>query len=1060
MNHIRLVTVAVSVVLALVGAAGLACAQDISPPTQGVDVVVVLDDSGSMATCWPWAGQVRSDNCLENQNPPSDPLNLRYSAVRLLVQLAADEDRLALVRFSSDTEDLIGPLQPVGNRTKRQPLLEAIKPPTNIEQMGGYTRIDLGLERATSILAASGQRGRPSYVLLLTDGVPTQPGDVPKQDQSVKQSVARLQELGAQVFPVILCNEKAGCPDDSFIRRTIGQVPEEAKTPDDLLRVFSAIFAQMKPDLHVVEQRNASGHLELTVRAAHGAQQLVVVAETSGLVAIKRDGMPQTVSAAYQDDNILVNLIGAEKLADGTWTFETRGPHSFVVAQTRTYPTLVHPPPSLPGSAAAPHLVPVGKPIAIIARVVGPGSSEPLRLDGTSELPALTADGSLRWTVLPSGTSSFTLQVGDDQQPLQIRRQFRLEARPDLPMALALSPAPGSPCLPGEPCTLQAGFGPGAEISELQGVVYVNDESDGGRLVYSAPMVCTGRECSDPAQNFKRLDGHTYTIRFILQARSGGVLFGDWAETTLAIEPAVYLRGLPAQLNLKAQPPGGWPVTVTVGTTEELGQLRASIALTRTNDNSPVADAQVSFDVNISGPGEQGATLLVRVPPDLRPGRYEGQITFSVDRPSAARQVRLPQPVPISFTLARPAAAVRSTAVDFGALTFDTSPNFRVDQMAWLEVQFQDAVFNIVPVMESSSCPGLELIAGPPQAQGKTYQVPLTLRSTGPIRPQTCSGTFSLHGPSEDYDVQPASGFSWRLVIPEVEWEVLGVEGQAAGVSDTLLGSLGKPGERVNAVLLVRYTGRPPFSFELVDLQGRADQGEGAIGPADVELVTGAITPHPDLPDVYRVPITLVARTPLAQASQVARWLLGTDYTGKLQLAIVGLPGSRSQVISFQLHNPGWYQRYIQPFYRWWWPGALTCTLSVLVPLFLFVLVWIRRKDAAVQRLMEEKRRQQKEAEEEPGPGPAPRTMPVRQGVEPAPVVTRDQAPATADELRYRIPRRVSEPAPAEERAVPAAALPPVPPRTGPRPVRHSPSSSTRRAPSVTRPSRLRRLRD
>src|SRR5262245_38341646 len=69
-------------------------------PTQPIDVVVVLDDSGSMATCWPWPrqGLPFGPPCGgASQNPPSDPDVLRYSAARLLLQLADDDDRLAVV---------------------------------------------------------------------------------------------------------------------------------------------------------------------------------------------------------------------------------------------------------------------------------------------------------------------------------------------------------------------------------------------------------------------------------------------------------------------------------------------------------------------------------------------------------------------------------------------------------------------------------------------------------------------------------------------------------------------------------------------------------------------------------------------------------------------------------------------------------------------------------------------------------------------------------------------------------------------------------------------------
>jgi hypothetical protein len=242
-------------------------------------------------------------------------------------------------------------------------------------------------------------------------------------------------------------------------------------------------------------------------------------------------------------------------------------------------------------------------------------------------------------------------------------------------MALALSPAAGAACLPGEPCPLKAGFGPGSEVEDLQGMVYVRDETQDGKVVYSGPMTCTGRECTDPAQAFKREDGHTYTVRFLLQGRSNDVLFGDWAESTLAMEPAVYLRGLPPSLDLKTQPAGGWPITVVAGTTEDLGQLRASMALTRTNDNTPVPDVQVDFAAAISGAGEQQAFLKVTPPSELRPGSYEGLISFVADGPSTGRDVRLPAPIPVSLNLSRPAVEIADAAVDFGTVLFDTSPN-------------------------------------------------------------------------------------------------------------------------------------------------------------------------------------------------------------------------------------------------------------------------------------------------------------------------------------------------------------------------------------------------
>src|SRR5690606_1522999 len=96
-------------------------------PTQPIDVVVVLDDSGSMATCWPWpqgAPPFEPPCRFPSENPPSDPEELRYSAARLLLQLADDDDRMAVVRFDTIAEGVgaLGALQRVGDGANRSQL--------------------------------------------------------------------------------------------------------------------------------------------------------------------------------------------------------------------------------------------------------------------------------------------------------------------------------------------------------------------------------------------------------------------------------------------------------------------------------------------------------------------------------------------------------------------------------------------------------------------------------------------------------------------------------------------------------------------------------------------------------------------------------------------------------------------------------------------------------------------------------------------------------------------------------------------------------------------------
>jgi hypothetical protein len=990
-------------------------------------VVVLLDDSGSMATCWPWAGPPKSENCPGGQNPPSDSQNLRYSAVRLLAQLANSEDSLAVVRFAADTQGVIGQLQRVGNPTGRQALVDALKPPTDYITNGGYTRLDLALAQAQKVLAADKDSNRPRYVLLLTDGVPTQPDGVPDQGKAVRQTMADLGKMGAQVLPVLLCNDKAGCPDDTFIKQNMGTVPAKAKSAEDLLQVFSSLFSQMEPGLHVVEGNG--GVVEFNIKPEHGARRLVIVADKEGLQTLKRDGNPQAITSASQDDNVLINTVEGSGLSAGKWTAETSGRGAFAVVQTDTYPELVFPPSSVAGSGVAPYYVPAGKPVAILADVAGPGAGASVRMADGSALKPFAPGSKLLWNVLPAADENFSLQVGDDQAPLQIVRPFRLQARTDLPTALAQYPAPGATCTGNQPCPFKVALGPGADVSEAQAMVYVTDQSDGGKLAYSAPMACAGRTCTDAAQDFERLDGHRYNARFFVQAKANGVVFGDWAESTLAVGPAIGVRGLPPVLNLKNQPAGGWPITVTVGTTEDLGQLRATLVLTRTEDHSTVPDAQVSLSAGLApGAGPQATRLRVNTPAELRPGHYEGQIAFAADKAPGGEPVQLPAPVAVSLALARPAGELLDHSIDFGTTLFDTSPNFRLKQSASVGVKFAAAPFALVPTLTETSCPDLSVAAAAPVAEGDHYRVDLTLSSAAPVMPQTCTGTLALAGPSEDYEIQGAPTLAWRVAVPEATWQLTGIEAGAGGSGasrsgDLPFGSLGRPGERSRATLVVHYTGQPPFTLALKGLAGQAGgSARLTLGTQDVALVTGEITPQPGAANTYRVPVELVISRALPQVGALATWLSGTDYSGQLQLDIAGLPAPAPRPVSFRLHNPSLYQRYIAPIYTWWWPGIVTCPLSILLPLLVLGFVWLRKKDADVERLLADERDTRPSdsndgragAESRPDSRPESRPAPAPGGPATSPAYMLYGRPTAkgAYQVPQRPPRSADKPAP------------------------------------------------
>jgi hypothetical protein len=300
-----------------------------------------------------------------------------------------------------------------------------------------------------------------------------------------------------------------------------------------------------------------------------------------------------------------------------------------------------------------------------------------------------------------------------------------------------------------------------------------------------------------------------------------------------------------------------------------------------------------------------------------------------------------------------PAAAIDSARLDFGEVPFSPAPGFRLDTSTSLGVQFSERVFPLAASIVSSDCAGIAASASAPQRQPDgSYSVAVHLRSDTPPPPgTTCTGTLEVSGTSDEQQVQPDTPLSWELVVPPVSWSLLGVVRGDDVAGELLLNDIVATGDRARATLLVRYTGAPPFSLALAGVQATSDEGNRSLSRDDLELLAVAPEALPDQPGVYRVPLTLAARRTLPHHPLSGAW-----YSGQLELTIPGLPQQDTHTIGFRFHSPGWFQRHILPplqaFYGWWWPGALTIPLSIVVPLLaLFVFLGMRNTRAAAEQM-------------------------------------------------------------------------------------------------------------
>ena len=917
---------------------------EIGDVTQPIDVIVLLDDSGSMATCWPWP-QDRPPffpPCgFPSENPPSDPDALRYSAARLLLQLADDDDRMAMVRFDNLAEGVgdAGTLQPVGAGENRRRLIEALQPPDDYFPRG-YTRIDLGMQSAIEILQNVRQPGRSQYVLLLTDGEPTQPGGSGNQRERINTQIEELSNAGVTVFPVVLCNPTAGCAGE-FLRDQFAESGvREATTAQDLVRIFGEIFATMKSNRSVITGRNAKGALEFITRPEHGVRKLTVVTPRGGLLNINSGTTPVLAQNVLNDAQIDVNVVEGAALAQtGAWTINTNNFSGFAIIQTDSYPQLVNPPPSIATNPASVRYYPAGKSLLLLARSSGPGANEVILYNGKTPLKPF-GRSDLQMLLLDEDPGAIRLQLGNDKTPLQLERTFQVAARADLPQVQILSPsAQNSGILSDGRVRLQVGFAASTGLQGVSATVLVTDESKDeagrGKLVYEGTMTCLDRTCAD--DTFVPGDGRSYQATFIVEAQKDGIRFSDWAQSDFSLKPAVYVQGLPTLLDLAQLPNDGWPLELSSGTTDPIGELSAALTLHRLESDEDVSTAKARLSEDVPEEGSLAATLGFTGLDDLRPGTYSGQLTLQAKTPAGRAMdvdIRPSSVLSVTYFIPRPAARITGEGLNFGEVLFDTSPNFRLNQTQTLPFVYEGKPFPFEMTMQESSCADITITSGELKpGDGENMLLPFKLASRGPIQPGLCSGTILISGPTNDYDIYPKE-IAWQMRVNSVEWSMV--------TTALNLGNLQDAGAQVNATLLVRFSGKTPFVLQMEEIaaEGKNQEAEVKLSRTQLEMPPVEIAGEPNSAGLYEVPITLIARQPI-----VFDPMRGTFYNGTLQVGVVGLQGE-PQTIGLSFISPGLAQRYLLPYLLPVYSmPAVVCTGPLTIFLLLMLVARFRGRD-------------------------------------------------------------------------------------------------------------------
>ncbi len=763
------IMIVLAVALLLPGAR--ASAQSIAQATTSgfLDVVLLVDDSGSMSDRW-----------ADGTRPPNDPDGLRHSAARLFIDLARPGDRIAVISFHTTPTGYgaaaQGGFDIISDQASRDQLKAAIVQPTEpADPMERLTDIRLGLRMAQDILRRNRGENR-QFIVFLTDGRPYPP----EQRPELFQVISELGQAGIPIFPILLGEDTDPKVAERMVLDT-QSVVQQVDNPSGLLRAYATIYSYIQRDRYVdildlvggqvgtaktsEEQGVTSLSLVLPKTKESAAAFADLTHNGTSILGTNQLSNGATVSRITDQHYEMVTISHNSPLA-GEWVARAQqaaGGSGLVVAESVTTIDLVYPHPA-PGadSTATPRYYPIGKSVFLGATVQRDGvlmtglplqarvepvpsadSGQALAVrPGGVQYPlttaGLTKDGSLYWAIVPPqpGTqpdqrSRVQIQIGDQVTPLRLQKEFVLEAG-EFPALVADSPSERSDGLvEGGKLRLRAHFEGTEPPAEAQVEAILQDLNTGEVTRVNVP--CTAGVCEN--QSFTPVQGRRYRVLFLASAKmASGVVYNDFAEGGLSMRDALRLESLPAILDLGNVPLYQDTVErelTLAAYTEQSFQLKATVEIQSDTPGVRPGRLTLSLARPTHESGNRYKSLLTLSGFDqLAPGRYTGTITFNAGKDLDVQ----PSTVPLKFNIPQP--EIRLTmpnSVDLGEIRQPREPHeFRItaEFTEGTASEVEGTLTNLTTGGQAVDASHFTVLVGQPIPQGdsrRTYVLPVQL---------------------------------------------------------------------------------------------------------------------------------------------------------------------------------------------------------------------------------------------------------------------------------------------------------------------------------------------
>lgn len=616
---------------------------------QGTDVVLLIDDSGSMKR--------------------NDPEGLRWSAAQLVVDLAEPGDRVAAVAFSTEVHPLGQAAVKKMNLITTQASREELKALLSPHPGEGWTNMRDALRFGLELIERE-RSGNRMAILFLTDGKP----ELPNNEDQRPELLALIEEASARgvpIFPVLLGTQVDRALAERMARRTGGLV-QGVTDAQGLLEAYSQLYAFLQPQRYIdtIEPKRQVATFYTTAEQAVLTLDLIVPVQqgtrlqelTLDGIAVREPALPNgarvihTAGAHYER----VRISHSTPLT-GEWIASLTGvPHSLLLlAEVATQVELLYPLPVTEASLVAVRRYPVGKPVFLLAAALRDGQ----RVGGVqlaaaldNELVPLSAEG-----LDPNGTlygrqidlrapragtqTRIEIQVGQEEKPLRLRKTFVLEAA-DVPPWVTESPHGGQAIFEPDGSLLLSGRFDGMQPAQPEVKAIVYDKTSGS--IVNVTLECVEGHCQgklvDP------IPAHCYEVLFMAQGTQAGELFTDMERQEVCL--AARLIVSPASFDLGTVSPlqATVPVTLTaIGYADEPWHLEvADVRLVP--PFSAVSPEVVLGEVLASTAGQSLVPLRLHGLDGLPPGAYSLEIWLR----SKEEIPVWPEKVVLSFVVPQP----------------------------------------------------------------------------------------------------------------------------------------------------------------------------------------------------------------------------------------------------------------------------------------------------------------------------------------------------------------------------------------------------------------------